>query len=259
MWFIDSQVWAVSESYLVFFFSSRRRHTRLQGDLEFRRVLFRSRPRPAPDGSPCCESDYMGAPRWPPIPASARRAPAKPWRASGTRETSDLALEAILARGVDVALHHPLAELREAEPAIEPVRVLEARVRPQHHARKSLRARPVEHGPDQLLPDAAPTQARVDVETLQLGRLLVLAVNADRADDARGRVADNPERAARRHVMRVEAEQVGHLERRHQQKPVLGEDAADQQHDGGNVDGRGRSRHHHAAAARPGTTILTPG
>src|SRR5688500_19643454 len=43
MWFIDSQVWAVSESYLVFFFSSRRRHTRLQGDLEFRRVLFRSR------------------------------------------------------------------------------------------------------------------------------------------------------------------------------------------------------------------------
>src|SRR5688500_19925893 len=55
MWFIDSQVWAVSESYLVFFFSSRRRHTRLQGDLEFRRVLFRSRlerPRGAVENQP---------------------------------------------------------------------------------------------------------------------------------------------------------------------------------------------------------------
>src|SRR5260370_39247766 len=45
---------------------------------------------------------------------------------------SDITLEPILPRGVDVVRHRTLAEPREAHPVVETVRVLEARVRPQH-------------------------------------------------------------------------------------------------------------------------------
>src|SRR5215467_7748496 len=44
--YVTAQTWYFGNpsAAVCFFFSSRRRHTRLQGDLEFRRVLFRSAP-----------------------------------------------------------------------------------------------------------------------------------------------------------------------------------------------------------------------
>src|SRR5438445_780444 len=78
---------------------------------------------------------------------AAEYTPCFAWSIHPHRAYSHVALEAILARGVDVARHRAFAVSPEAHPVIEPVRVLEAGVRPQHQPCEGVGAAPTRgHG-----------------------------------------------------------------------------------------------------------------
>src|SRR5438874_12242593 len=169
---------------------------------------------------------------------------------------SHVALEAVLSRGVDVVGHRALAEPREAHPVVEPVRVLEARVRPQHEPADAFGPAPGQRLLHQCLAQAAAAQVRVEIETMDLGRPVIHALDADRADETAGLVAHDPERAARRRVVGVEAEEIRELRLRLPDEAVFlpdpGEELDDLRRDGG----RRGSRARHAAAWRGhGSTI----
>src|SRR2546428_14139697 len=95
---------------------------------------------------------------------AAEYTPCFAWSIHPHRASSDVALEAILARGVDVARHRAFAESREAHPVIEPVRVLEARVRPEAEPDDALCAAPPEGFPDQRLAQATSAERGVEIK-----------------------------------------------------------------------------------------------
>src|SRR5262249_61288602 len=82
----------------------------------------------------------------------------------------DLALEAKLPRGVEVVRHRALAQARKAHPVVEAMRMLEARVRPEHEPGDSMPAAPREHLVDQRTAETAAAQVHVEIEAMDLGR-----------------------------------------------------------------------------------------
>src|SRR3989442_12357846 len=93
---------------------------------------------------------------------AAEYTPCFAWSIHPHRAYSHVALEAILARGVDVARHRAFTLSPEAHPVIEPVRVLEAGVRPQHQPCEGVGAAPREHLLHQSPTAAAAVEVRVD-------------------------------------------------------------------------------------------------
>src|SRR2546425_5048794 len=110
--------------------------------------------------------------------------------------SSHVALESIFARGVGVVRHRALAQLREAQPPVEPVRVLEAGVRPQHLPCEGVGAAPREHLLHQRPAEAAAAQVRVEIEAVGLGGGCAPPPPARRAAP-RARGAPHTARAAR--------------------------------------------------------------
>src|SRR5215470_19120327 len=96
------------------------------------------------------------------------------------RRVSDFALEAVLAGIVDVADQRPLAVAPETQPQIQPMRVLEARVRPELEPSDRLGTAPVNHQAHERLAEPASALSRVEVEAVQLGRASAPPVDAHR-------------------------------------------------------------------------------
>src|SRR4029450_12352665 len=92
-------------------------------------------------------------------------------------------------------------------PLVEPMRLVEARVRPENESANLLRAAPVEHGLDERAAGAAAAQAGVEVETMKLGAAIVQPLDAHRADD-HVVLAHDEERASGRRVVLIEPEQI---------------------------------------------------
>src|SRR5262245_64041079 len=90
-------------------------------------------------------------------PALARLAQAQPAPAR-----LDRALEAILARVVDVAVDRALAQTLEAQARVKPVGVFEARVRPQHQPADPPLATPLDRALHQGIAKALPSPSRID-------------------------------------------------------------------------------------------------
>src|SRR5262249_32991320 len=148
-------------------------------------------------------------------------------------------LEAVFARLVEVARQDALARLPKAHPHVESVRLVEARVGPEDHARDALLAAPVERCLDQRAPGAATAQTRVEIEAMKLGAAVVQALDAHRADD-HAALAHHVEGAARRCVVPIELEQIGDLDLGHVDEAVFEIDAADQLDHAGHIGAPGR-------------------
>src|SRR5439155_1087105 len=146
--------------------------------------------------------------------------------------SSHVALEPIFARGVGVVRHRALAQLREAQPPVEPVRVLEAGVRPEHQPCEGVGAAPREHLLHQRPAEAAAAQVRVEIEAVDLGGGCVHPLHADRADQLPG-VAHDPEGAVGRRVVLVEAEEIREFGLRFPDEAVLLPDASQERDDVG--------------------------
>jgi hypothetical protein len=157
-------------------------------------------------------------------------------------ERSHGALEAVLARLVDVVRDHTLAASLKAHRRVQRVRALEARVGPQQEAADSLRPAPGEHGLDQRPAGASAAERGVEIEPMQLRRAGVETLDADGADDPAA-VTDDEERSPRRPVMLLEAQQVGNFRGGIVDEAVLRVDPTDQRDDLGRVTRRrGRRR-----------------
>src|SRR5882724_3944621 len=159
--------------------------------------------------------------------------------------SSHLALEPIFARGVGVVRHRALAQLREAQPPVEPVRVLEAGVRPQHQPCEGVGAAPRDYLLHQRPAEAAAAQVRVEIEAVDLGGGCVHPLHADRADQLPG-VAHDPEGAVGRRVVLVEAEEIREFGLRFPDEAVLLPDASQERDDVGHVGACGGDRLRHA-------------
>src|SRR5678815_5561610 len=159
-------------------------------------------------------------------------------RERSARACSHESLEAILARVVDVAFDRALTVAREPQARVEPMRVLEARIRPEDQPADALRATPLERALHQRITEALPAPLGIDVETIQLGGVAVEALDAHRSDHALVRSGD-PESAAVTFVVRGKVEEVRHLGDRLPDPPVLGEHPPDQVDDRGCVIARG--------------------
>src|SRR5262245_60842873 len=92
-------------------------------------------------------------------------------RARGGRSSLDGPLEAVLSRVVDVAFDRALAQALETQARVEPVGVLEARVRPQHQSTDPPLATPLDRALHQGIAKALPPPSRIDVQTMELGRV----------------------------------------------------------------------------------------
>src|SRR4029453_11152293 len=118
-------------------------------------------------------------------------------RERSARACSYRSLEAILARVIDVAFDRALTVAREPQARVEPVRVVEARIRPEDQPADASRATPLQRALHQRITQASPAPLGIDVETMQLGGVAVESLDAHRSDHAPVR-PDDPESAAGR-------------------------------------------------------------
>ena len=139
-------------------------------------------------------------------------------------------LEAILARVVHVANHRALAGARESRARVEPVGEIESRVRPENQVVDASHATPFDAGFDQRTPGAASALVRVEIESMKLGAALVELLDTDRSYD-RARGPNHEEAAARRRVVSLEVEEIGHFDPRLVDEPVLRVDPTDERDD----------------------------
>ena len=161
----------------------------------------------------------------------------------------EVALVPVLAGLVDITRELAFTRAAEALALVEAMRVLEARIRPQHQADEALRPAPVDDRVDECLSEPLAPQVRAQVEAVKLGSPRVHAVDANRPHHALA-VADDEERAARR-LVAIPAKEIWHLDGRVPDPAVFREHETDELDDAGRVDSGRRFDPHGCSTAAP--------
>src|SRR3990172_8085028 len=150
---------------------------------------------------------------------------------------SHLALEAVFPRLIDVPRQASRAGPPESRARVEPVRLIEARVRPEDQTGDPPGPAPVQHCADKGAARAVPPQIGVEIKTVELGGVGIEPLDAHRPDD-QAPLADDEEFPTRRLVVTVEGPEIGNLRGGLEDESILGEHPADEGDDAGSVGSR---------------------